>query len=240
MLEAFSDLGWELGGVEGGHALDTGDVGGRHDAGDDRGGDASGVELVDVLLVVVGSVAELGDGEVGLGELGGLVLEVGLDGGGHGVTLWVGGDGDVPVGALADEAGEFGGGVEGLGGRFGVLGQVAAEGEDVVDAVVLVVGDDCGDLVAGVGDAGEVRHGLDAEVVADLADPVSGGSTGGAAGAVGDGHKVGPVSGETGEGLDQALGAGVVAGGGEFEGQGWARIKQLRDAGHGDSTGAER
>ena len=209
MLEAFSDLGWELGGVEGGHALDAGDVGGRHDAGDDRGARRPRAsELVDVLLVVVGSVAELGDGEVGgwpgggLASLGGLVLEVGLDGGGHGVTSgWAATAMSQLVRWRMKPASSAAVSKAWVGAVDAVLGQSPREGEDVVDAVVLVVLDDRGDLVAGVGDAGEVRHGFDAEVVADLADPVSGGSAGGAAGAVGDGHKVGPVSGETGEGL---------------------------------------
>ena len=118
--------------------------------------------------------------------------------------------------------------------------EVAAKGEDVLDVVGLVVLDDGGDFVAGVRDAGEVGHGLDVEVVADGLDPVSSRPSGRSAGAVGDGHELGTVSGEAGEGPGQAFGPGVFAGRGEFEGQRLARIKQLRDAGHSHSPSFPR
>ena len=146
------------------------------------------------------------------------------------------GDSDVPVRPRPDEVSEFSRGVECLAWGLDALRQVAPKGKDVIDAVFLVILDDCGDFVARVGHAGQVGHRFDLEVVADGSDPVASRASSGAAGPVGDRHELWTVFREAVEGLFQAFGAGFVTWSREFEGQRLARIKQARDAGHTGST----
>src|SRR3546814_10527407 len=67
-----------------------------------------------------------------------------------------------------------------------VGGRVAAESEDVLDAVVGVVVEQLGDVGAGVADAGEVGHGREGLLGVDAGDDVAGALARAAQRAVGD------------------------------------------------------
>ena len=60
--------------------------------------------------------------------------------------------------------------------------RVAAEGEDVLDAVVGVVVEQLGDVGPGVAHAGEVRHGRERLLAVDAGDDVAGALAGAARG----------------------------------------------------------
>ena len=68
--------GRELRSLELAHALDPGDARGRHDPGDHRLVDTVRREALHQIEVVVGVEEELGDGEVGTGQLGGQVAAI--------------------------------------------------------------------------------------------------------------------------------------------------------------------
>jgi hypothetical protein len=149
-------------------------VGDRDDARKHRHLAAERVELVDHAQVGAGLEEELRDAEVGHGELR---REVAPVGGavtvGAGVQLGVGGDPDAEVTDLADELDELGGVGELDRVVLPVGGGIPGEGEDVRDAGGLVLLEQGHELLAGVGDAGEVRHGGDARVLLDVHDDVA-------------------------------------------------------------------
>jgi hypothetical protein len=92
---------------------------------------------------------------------------------------------------LLDEADEF----DGVAEAFGVPvvrlagGGVAAEGEDVADLVGGVGGEEFGEFLLGLADAGHVGDGDEPGLFLGLEDEVAGEFAGGAAGAVGDGDE---------------------------------------------------
>src|SRR6185295_9123002 len=150
---------------------------------------------------------ELGDDIVGAGvDFGFEVVHFEGAVGGGGVAFGETGDADAEaagVGVSAvrgavveffDEADEVGGVLEGVfcAVVVGVVARgVAAEGEDVGDAVGGVAFEDGGDFGFGVADAGEVGHGVEGGGLFEADDDVVGAFACGAAGAVGDGDEGG-------------------------------------------------
>ena len=99
---------------------------------------------------------------------------------------------------FSDEADEFVGVVEfaGRGGAHGGCGQIAAEGDDALDAGLAVAVKMGGNVSARGAYAGEVRGGLDAGVLDNGEDGLVGAFLAGAASTVGDGEIVGAEGGE--------------------------------------------
>jgi hypothetical protein len=156
------------------HPGDLLEIGDRHDPGDDRLVHVEVGELLDEADVVLGLEEELGDGEVGTLQLGREVAAVRLSIGGLRVDLGVCSDPDGEVARLGDVFEQVGG-VRVVARPRGTLARrVAAEGEDVDDARVVVVGEDLGDLAAHVTLAGEVGHRRDRGLLGDPADDVTG------------------------------------------------------------------
>ena len=109
-------------------------------------------QALDQVEVVVGVEEELGDGEVGLGELLGGVAPVGLAARRRPrVRLRDGRRRRPEVADLADEAHELDRVLELAVGEVEVLRRIAAEGEDVVDPGVAVALDDLDQLGARCG-----------------------------------------------------------------------------------------
>jgi hypothetical protein len=176
---------------------------------------------------------ELGDGEVGDGELVGLVFAVANEVWSKRMTLGVGSDAESEVVLVAEEVDEFSGVAEiTLNKRGAIGGRVAVEGEEVLDAIGFVLADEGGDFVTGMADAGEVRE--DGEVVdfAELVDDFGGTFAAGAAGTVCDGDERGD---ERGKMLDGARKLHVALGGAgrvELERVCGALYEQLWDRRH--------
>ena len=155
-------LGGDSGAAEGGKAADLGGVQDGQDAGDDGDGNAGGGGAFQEGVVVGVVVEQLGDEEVGAQVLfhpG--IGDVGVQAGGFGVALRVGGAGDAEVGVeVAADVGDQVGGVGefvgvGAGGGVGQGGgAVAAQGDDVGDAGGVESLEDGVDGGAGLGDAG--------------------------------------------------------------------------------------
>ena len=105
------------------------------------------------------------------------------------VGLRIGGDADLEIGDAPEARDEIGGKSVAAGMRRIPLAdparRVAAQRDDVADAGLPVIGGDGVDLVAGRGDAGQMRGRLQRRLVADAADGRMGPLAGRAAGAVG-------------------------------------------------------
>ena len=164
----------------------------RHDAGNDGDADAERARVFDEVEVGVGVEEILRDRGVGAGV--DLALEVGqILGAGTRlrVDFGIGGDFDFePVaGFLADEGHQFVGVVE-LAGVHGARGQVAAQRDQMADALAFVCVEDVADALFGRADARQVRRGFRAGGL-DLAHGFQGAVAGRAAGAEGHGKELG-------------------------------------------------
>ena len=157
-LQTGGQVGRELGARQGGEARHLGVVGHRHDPGQDGPVDAEGPEVVDEAEIVVEPEEELGDGEVGGGELGRQVPAVAGAVGRGRVPLGVGGDADRERSGIPGQFDE----VDGVGqvpGRQLQFGRrISPKGQDVLHTLVPVPGEDRPQLALEVAGAAEVGH----------------------------------------------------------------------------------
>src|SRR5690554_4976560 len=169
----------------------AGEVDDGHDARHHRNGDAHLLQAVDEVEVTVGVEEVLGDGAVGTGlYFAREVLQVFLGVAGLGVELGVGGHFQVEVIAavLPDEFHQLVGVTQLTGGAH-ARGQVAAQGDNPVDAVLFVHIQQLADLCAGSAHAGQMRCCGNALLV-QVQHRFNGAVPGGTAGAEGDREKV--------------------------------------------------
>lgn len=220
---------WSRGGHDGaGELTGTADLlhgDDGHNARHDGHGDAlvQGPEEEAVEHVVVEE--HLGGEEVGAGvHLPLQIVQVGGKAGALHVALGVAGGADaqvLPAGQGADMGDELVGIVVVLrGGEGGVLGDVAPEGQNVLNAGGLEPLHHVGHLVPGGGDAGEVGQGGDPVHVLEPGGQLQGALGGGAAGAVGDADEVRGQSGGVPEDVLHLGQGGAGLGGKEFTGDG--------------------
>ena len=223
------------GAAEGGEFFDLGVRERGQEAGDDGDGDAEGAAASDEGEVGGVVEEELGGDEVGAGvHLFLEVAEVVFGRGGFGVGFGVAADAEAEFGIVgADEGDEFAGVAKAVGMGLesgGAFGRVAAEGHEVAEAGVAELGEDAVQLGAGVADAGEVGHDLEAEAVAQDEAVFEGAFAGGAAGAIGDGDEVGAEGDESGGGVEDLARAFGGLGREEFDrDQGAAGLEEGRD-----------
>ena len=135
----------------------------RQDAGHDRHVDAAGAHPVEIAEVVVVLEEELGDRARRAGiDLGREHVEVGLDRRAVGMLFRIGRDRDLDVGQALDAGDEIGGIAIAAGMRRVALAEtadrIAAQRHDVAHARRAIAADHGVDLVAGGGDAGEMRR----------------------------------------------------------------------------------
>src|ERR671915_786271 len=177
-----------------GEALDLAVVRDRHDPRHDRHAYAGSAGVLDEVEVEIVVEEQLRDQEARPGVLlGARVAQVAVAVGRVGVDLGEASGAYAEVEALLDQADQLDRVVEparvraplGLAAR-----RVAAQGQHVLDARGLDLLEDLDEALAGLADAGEVRHRLDAEVLLDPPGQLDGAAAGGAAGAVGHRHVV--------------------------------------------------
>ena len=177
-----------------GHVDGGGHIQHGHDAHVHGHPDAGGPDRLQPALELVNIPAQLGhdvvravvlllleEGDVGLQAAAG---DMALGGAGHG-------DGKLVAELLADKLHQLGGVVQVAAGAGPAEGQVAPEGQHVVNAVVQVVLQLLTDAVLGVAHAGEVGDGGALAVLLDLVQHLQVLAHVGAAGAVGAGDVVG-------------------------------------------------
>jgi len=113
-----------------------------------------------------------------------------------------------------------------------LLGRVAAEGEDVLDALGPIVGEHGDDVGAGVALACEVGHRRDRRLPAHPTHQVGGLGACTPTGSVGDADEVGREVLELGDGPAEAEPPGLVLRRKELEREGAPRGEEVGDAGH--------
>ena len=178
--------------AHGGEFLDLGDGGDGHDAGDDGHGDADVPAAIDEAEEDGVVEVELGDNEIGAGiDLGLEASQIGFEVGGFGMFFGIAGATETEFfrEMLAQVADQINGVLE-IGepalGRFGQIGgPVAAQGEDVFDAVCGEVLEDVVDVVQPLPDAGEMGHRFELELLLDFERDLQRAGAGAAGGAVG-------------------------------------------------------
>jgi hypothetical protein len=180
-----------------GDRLDLLEVGDRHDARDDRHGDAGGAGLVHELEVELVVEEELGDQEARARlDFPARVLEVLLEVGRVGVNLREAGRPDAEVEVTRDHLDQLHRVVKAAGVRLPLClaaRGVAAQCQHVLDSHVLELAEDLRQPLLGLTHAREVRHRLDPQVLLDPLGDLDRALAGAAAGAVGHGHVLGPV-----------------------------------------------
>ena len=235
-VEAVDQPRRHLGPAELGHPADLAGVRDRHDPRQHGLVDAELVELLDEADVVGGLEEELGDREVGPGQLGGEEAAVGGPVRGAGVDLGVGGHADREVGVVdvADEVR----GVPVVRGPAAVRTgrEVPPEGEDVLDAGGPVVVEDLGDLLPPVALTRQVGHRGDGRLLAHPADDVTGALTTAAAGAVGHRHEAGVQRLQLGDGAAEGQLGTVGLGREELERVRPPRREEIGHPGHGSCS----
>ena len=173
--------------------------------------------------VAVGVEEVLGDRAVGTGVgLADKVLQIGFKVRRLRVRFRVGGDfdGEVIAGLGADELDQLVGVAQLAAGVTHAGGQVAAQGDDALDAVGTVVVDQVAQVFARVADAGQVRCGRNLHLAVQLQHGAAGAFTGGAAGTVGDGKEFRACRSQGPGGGEQFFVAGFGLGREELEADG--------------------
>ena len=178
--------------AHGGEFLDLGDVGDGHDAGDDGHGDADVAAAIHEAEEMGVVEIELGDDEIGAGiDLGLQAFEIGVEVGRLGMFLGITGASEAEFfrEMFAEVTDEVDGVLEIGEPAFGWVGQVggsvAAQGEDVFDAVGGEVFEDAVDVVQRLADAGEMGHRLELELFLDLERDLQRAGAGAATSAIG-------------------------------------------------------
>ena len=121
-----------------------------------------------------------------------------------------------------------------------LIGIIAAEGEDVLDALGPVVDEDVADVGAGVPLAGEVGHRGDGGLAPHPRHQVGGACPGASPGAVGDADEVRCQRFEFGDGAPEAQPAGLVLRGEELERDRRACSEKVGDPCHEVKLGSIR
>ncbi|MCY1433218.1 hypothetical protein D9M71_492400 [compost metagenome] len=131
----------------------------------------------------------------------------------------IGGDFDVEVvtGLVADEFHQLVGETQLAAGHAHAGRQVAAQGDDALDAGILVVGQQGAQFGLAVADAGQVRRGGYLHLAVQLQHGLQGAVAGGAAGAIGAGEEVRLVGGQVAGGGHEFFMPGFGLGGEELE-----------------------
>lgn len=176
-------------------------VGNRHDARINGNSDALLVATVEKVFVGVGVEKVLGNGFSSSSlNFAFEVNQVVVGAAGFGVNFGVGSDDDLEGVAVVgfDELDKFVGVVEFVGQILSILGQVAAQGDEAVDANLLVTIEQGFEGGGGVADAREMGNGGETGFLVELEGEALGAISGGSASAIGDGEEAGLVGGETG------------------------------------------
>ncbi|MNE35869.1 hypothetical protein D3C80_1296560 [compost metagenome] len=126
-------------------------------------------------------------------------------------------DVEVVAGFAADELHQLVGVAQLAAGHAHARGQVAAQGDDALDAGVLVGAEQLAQFGLAVADAGQVRCGGHLHHAVQLQDCVQGAVAGRATGAVGAGEEVGVVAGQLAGHGHQFFVPGFGLGGEELE-----------------------
>ena len=197
----------------------------RHDAGHDGHGDApvQGPEEETVEHIVVEE--HLGGEEVGAGvHLPLQIVQVGVKVWALHVALGIAGGTDAQI-AAAGQGADMGDELIGVmvmfwGGEGALLGDIAPERQNILDAGGLEPRNHVGHLVPGGGYAGEVGQGGDTVDILKPGGQLQGALGGGAAGTVGDADKVGGQGGGVPQDVLHLLQSGAGLGGKELTGDG--------------------
>jgi hypothetical protein len=137
--------------------------------------------------------------------------------------LGIGRDGDLEIAYGLEARDEIGRVREAVGARFvrhRARGRVAAQRDDVADALVPILARDVEHFAAARADAGEVRHAIEARLFLHARDDVVSALAGAAIGAVGHGHEGRAQRLEIPDGFPECLLHHLVGGRKELEGNG--------------------
>ena len=198
-FQLFAHPAWDFGATSVGKTRELAVVGDRHDARHDGDIHAHGPYTLDKVEVAVGIEEVLGDRTVGTGvglahEVPQVFFEV--------ACLWVHlrvsrhFDVEVVAAFFADEAHQVVGVAQLTAGHAHAGRQVATQGNNALDAGLLVLGQQAAQVVLAVAHARKVRSGGNFDLAFQLQHGVDRAVTGRAAGAVGAGKEVGVVAGQ--------------------------------------------